>query len=107
MQSIQASALAAWIEDSQREQPLLLDVREEWEVQTASLPGITHIPMNSIPDALEQLPRDTDIVCICHHGMRSMQVARFLEHHGFSRVINLSGGMDAVSRTVYPHIPVY
>ena len=107
MQSIRPDELAVWLEDTQRPQPVLLDVREEWEVQTASLPGITHIPMNSIPDTLDQLPRDADIVCICHHGMRSYQVGRFLEHNGFTRIINLSGGMDAVSRTVYPHIPVY
>lgn len=107
MQSINPTELADWLASTNRQQPVLLDVREAWEVQTAALPGIVHIPMNDIPDALDQLPRDADIICICHHGMRSYQVGRFLEHHGFSRIINLSGGMDAVSRSVYPHIPVY
>lgn len=107
MQSIGPDALAAWLGDSQRQQPVLLDVRQSWEVATASLPGIIHIPMNDIPDHLDALPRDADVVCICHHGIRSMQVGRFLEHHGFTRIINLSGGMDALSRSVYPHIPVY
>lgn len=107
MQAIEPTELAAWLDNPGRESPVLLDVREDWEVQTASLPGVLHIPMNDIPDALDALPRDRDIVCICHHGIRSYQVGRFLEHHGFSRIINLSGGMDAVSRTVYPHIPVY
>jgi rhodanese-related sulfurtransferase len=65
------------------------------------------MPMQTVPDRLAELNPDEEIVCICHHGMRSMQVALFLEHHGFGKVINLAGGIDAVSRTVYPHIPVY
>jgi rhodanese-related sulfurtransferase len=107
MQQIRPQDLARWLEDTTRKAPVLLDVREEWEVRTASLPGIVHMPMQTVPDRLAELNPDEEIVCICHHGMRSMQVALFLEHHGFGKVINLAGGIDAVSRTVYPHIPVY
>ena len=107
MQHLTARQLADWLEDATRNPPVLLDVREAWEVETAALPGVLHIPMHDVPARLQELDSEAEIVCVCHHGMRSMQVAQFLEHHGCSRVFNLSGGMDAVSRSVYPHIPVY
>jgi rhodanese-related sulfurtransferase len=107
MQHLTPRQLADWLEDSTQNNPVLLDVREAWEIQTAALPGVVHIPMYDVPARLQELDADAAIVCICHHGVRSMQVAQFLEHHGCSQVFNLSGGMDAVSRSVYPHIPVY
>jgi len=107
MQHLTPQQLADWLEDPSRKAPLLLDVREGWEVETAALPGVVHIPMYDVPARLQELDEDADIVCICHHGMRSMQVAMFLEQNGCTQVFNLSGGMDAVSRSVYPHIPVY
>jgi len=50
---------------------------------------------------------DRDVVVICHHGARSMQVGMFLEKQGFSRVHNLVGGIDAWARTVDPAVPLY
>lgn len=90
------------------EQPLVLDVREEWEVQTARIPGSLHIPMNQIPARLHELvDAGRPIVCYCHHGMRSMQVAMFLEHRGARDVYNLVGGIDAWARLVDPSCPRY
>lgn len=106
MNQLTVQSLAAWLADASRPQPLLLDVREAWEVQTAALPGITHIPMQEIPARLAELDGGRDIVSICHHGARSMQVAVFLERHGL-RVHNLSGGIDAWSREVDPSVPRY
>lgn len=85
----------------------LIDVREPWEHETASIIGSTLIPMRDISSRLSELDAGSDMVVICHHGGRSMQVAAFLEREGFSKVHNLSGGVDAWARTVDPSMPVY
>lgn len=89
----------------------LLDVREPWEVEVASLQveGLTlrHIPMGQIPARLGELDPTQPVVCLCHHGMRSAQVAAFLERQGFALVYNLAGGIDAWSATVDPRVPRY
>lgn len=89
------------------EPAVVVDVREPWEVQLASLPGAVHIPMRDIPARFGELDRNSTIICLCHHGARSMQVAMFLEHQGFTDVCNLSGGIDAWSRQVDPAVPIY
>lgn len=107
MQQLAAPQLAQWLADPGREKPLVLDVREPWEVQTAALPGILHIPMREIPRRLAELDAAREVVCLCHHGGRSMQVAAFLEQQGYGRVYNLAGGIDAWSRTVDAAVPLY
>ncbi len=89
------------------QQPLLLDVREPWELGICSLPGSISIPMGQIPGRLADLDRDRDIVVICHHGIRSYQVARFLAHQGFPLVINLEGGLAAWARDLDPGMATY
>lgn len=89
------------------EPPLVLDVREPWELSLASLPGVVNIPMAQVPDRLDELPAEREIVVVCHHGSRSLQVAAFLKHNGFDAVINLAGGIDAWSREVDPAVPIY
>lgn len=86
---------------------VLLDVREAWERETANIEPSLHIPMDDIPDRYSELPRDRDVVVYCHHGGRSEMVAGFLEGQGFTRVINLRGGIDAWSLTVDPEVPRY
>ena len=90
---------------------VLLDVREAWEVQLASikLPGVTalHIPMQAVPQRLAELAEVQPIVCICHHGMRSAQVVAFLQRQGHAQVYNLAGGVDAWSAQVDPAVPRY
>ena len=81
MQHITAPELADWLADEARAKPFLLDVRENWEFETCSIAGSTQMPMQTIPARLDDLDEDAQIVCICHHGARSLQVAAFLEHH--------------------------
>lgn len=92
-------------------QALLLDVREPWEVELAaiSLPGVAakNMPMGTIPERMSELAPAQSIVCICHHGVRSLQVVAFLERHGFKSVYNLAGGIDAWSVEVDPTVPRY
>jgi rhodanese-related sulfurtransferase len=87
--------------------PLLLDVREPWEFDICHLTGARLIPMRGIPAALDQLDRQQEMVVICHHGIRSRQVALFLQYQGFEKVINMQGGMAAWSRDVDPDMPAY
>lgn len=109
MQQLSAPALAAWLADPARAKPLLLDVREAWEVQTAGLPGVTHIPMGQIPARVDEIAQSGagEIVAICHHGTRSMQVAYFLESRGIGPLHNLSGGIEAWSLEVDASVPRY
>ena len=107
MQTISPRELAAWLADERREQPVLLDVREPWEFDKARIEGATLIPMREVPSKVGQIDEDKEVVAICHHGGRSMQVAMFLEKQGFKRVHNLVGGIDAWSRSVDPAVPLY
>lgn len=99
---ISPSHFAAW-RDQASTAPVVLDVREPWELQTASVTpaGFTllHVPMQSIParlaDLQEKYGADQPIACLCHHGMRSQQVAHYLAQHGFTEVVNLQGGIAA------------
>ncbi len=87
--------------------PLLLDVREEDEVRLCALPGSLHIPMNLIPLRHNELPDDIPIIVYCHHGIRSLNVARYLAHVGFEHVANLQGGIDAWVRQIDPTMARY
>ncbi|KTG16172.1 MULTISPECIES: rhodanese-like domain-containing protein [unclassified Guyparkeria] len=107
MRNITAKELATWLDDRASTAPVLLDVREPWEYQLCHIDGSRTMPMNTVPAHVEQLEPDRPIVCICHHGMRSMQVALFLEQQGFSDVINLTGGVDAWAAQVDSGMPTY
>ena len=107
MHHLTAPQLADWLADTAREKPILLDVREPWEFQTCHIDGATLIPMNTIPARQEELDPEASIVCICHHGARSMQVAAFLERNGFTQVTNLTGGVHAWAQQVDSSMPTY
>ncbi|MFZ0699570.1 MAG: rhodanese-like domain-containing protein [Thermoplasmata archaeon] len=86
---------------------LLLDVREDEERATAVIEPSIHIPMNEVPERLAEISRDREVIVYCHHGARSEMVAGFLEDEGYSRVSNLSGGIDAWSAHVDRKVPRY
>jgi rhodanese-related sulfurtransferase len=87
--------------------PLVLDVREKWELEAARLPGTLDIPMAEVPQRLAELPRDRPIVVMCHAGARSMKVANFLAHKGFEQVASLDGGIRAWAEDVDPSVGTY
>jgi rhodanese-related sulfurtransferase len=105
------SEFAHWLDSHGQQQPMVLDVREPWEVQTASVRPdgfeLRVIAMGDVPEEFGQLPKNRPIACLCHHGMRSLQVARFLIEQGFSEVVNLQGGIDAWSCIQDPSVPRY
>ncbi len=106
MQQMSVAELKAYLDEAERK-PLLLDVRESWEYRICRLEGTKLVPMRYIPSALPELDPDRETVVICHHGIRSRQVALYLEHQGFSNVINMQGGVAAWAREVDPKMPTY
>jgi len=89
------------------EKPLVLDVREDWELQLASIPDVLHVPMNQVPARLGEFSRDAETIVMCHAGGRSMRVAHFLANQGFTNVANLAGGISAWSQAVDATVPQY
>jgi rhodanese-related sulfurtransferase len=86
----------------------LLDVREPWEVDTASLPDSLLIPMGEITNrAHTELDPDEPIIVLCHHGARSLSVTMWLRNQGFDHVQSLAGGIDEWSRNIDPSVPRY
>ena len=92
----------------QPDSPLLLDVREPWEYQTASISGGLLMPMGEVASrAHTELDPDAPVVVMCHHGARSLNVAMWLRDQGFTHAQSLAGGIDAWSRSIDPGIPRY
>ncbi len=105
MKQIRPAELAAQLQAGTT--PVMLDVREEWEWNTCAIPGARHIPLRELPAHLAELDKAAETVVICHHGIRSHHACQFLESVGFSKVINLSGGMAAWANEVDPTMPRY
>ena len=105
--SLSAPELKEWQDDKSRNAPLVIDVREAWEYELCRIPGAQLLPMNDIPAKWHERPRESDIVVVCHHGMRSLQVANYLVRAGFGRVYNLNGGVAAWADQVDPAMPRY
>ena len=109
---VRPALLTDWFAQAAVEgQPLVLDVREPWELQTASVRAdgfeLVAIPMGELPARLGELDPARPVACLCHHGARSLRVAAFLEHHGFERLANITGGIDAWSHDNDPGVPRY
>lgn len=88
------------------EEIFLLDVREPFEQQIAQIGG-TLIPLNDVPQRLQEIPRDREVIVHCKSGGRSQRAAEFLQQSGYSNVKNLAGGILAWSDQVDPSIPKY
>ena len=109
MESLHVGQLADFV--ARDAAALLLDVREAWELQSASLtlPGTRtlHLPMNSLPARMHELDPTQPILVLCHHGARSQQCVAFLQQQGWAAVYNVAGGIDAWSREVDASVPRY
>lgn len=107
MKSLSAPELATWLADPTRPRPLLLDVREPWETALCRIEGSTLVPMQALPARVAEFDPDDEVVCICHHGGRSAHVAMWLARQGWSKVYNLTGGVEAWARSVDLTMPTY
>jgi rhodanese-related sulfurtransferase len=86
----------------------LVDVREPWETNAVEFPGAHAMPMGEVPArAYNELDPEGRIVVICHHGVRSLNVANWLRNQGFEQAQSLRGGIDAWSRDVDPTVTRY
>jgi rhodanese-related sulfurtransferase len=85
----------------------IIDIREYDEYQTAHVEIAELLPMSEIQSWWQDLPRDEELVIMCHHGSRSAQVCMALSRAGFERLANVEGGIDAWSREVDPNVPRY
>lgn len=89
--------------------PVMIDVREDNELIHGMIDGAIHIPMNDVPGRMEEFEpyKDKSVVLICRSGKRSAQVGQFMEHVGFTDVINLEGGMNGWAADVDTSMNVY
>ena len=109
---IRPAQLAQWLDSARAQgEPLVLDVREPDELRRASIKAdgfdLKTIPMGLIPTRLNELDPAQPVACLCHHGVRSLQVASFLHARGFDHVVNIAGGINAWSIELDPSIPRY
>jgi rhodanese-related sulfurtransferase len=104
VQRMQATELSTYLQNSQ---PLLIDVREPWEFEICHLADSINIPMAQIPHYLEIISEARECVMICHHGVRSLHVIRYLQQYKMGHLINLEGGVDTWAREVDLNMPLY
>ncbi len=88
----------------------IIDVREQWEFQTAAIRGSNLVPMGSVPSRLQELEVQADqspLLVICHHGVRSLNVVQWLRNQGLENCTSLIGGIDQWSRDIDATVPRY
>ena len=89
---------------------ILIDVREPEEFALARIDGAQLVPMQSVPGELQRLEAmadERDLIVMCHHGVRSLQVVAWLREHGIENCFSVSGGIDQWSREIDPGVPRY
>ena len=86
---------------------VMVDVREQWEYDQGHIEGSIHIPLQTLPARIADVPQDRPVVINCHHGGRSMQAVQFLRAQGRDNVTNLEGGLDRWSLDIDPSIARY
>lgn len=106
MQQFSPTQVVQHLENAETE-CVLLDVREPWEFDICRIENSINLPMGQIVNKLDELDKNLQYIVICHHGVRSLQVAMYLSRNGFTNIINLQGGVDAWARDVDIHMPVY
>lgn len=108
---IRPADLDDWLKPRSDLRPVVLDVREPWETETAHVAPagfeLVSIPMAAVPPRLAELEPQRPVACLCHLGGRSMQVAMYLEQHGFEEVANIAGGIHAWALERDPGVPIY
>jgi len=91
----------------QGEKLVLIDVREPWEYALCRIEGAKHVPLGTLAASLEALPDVDEVICYCHHGMRSLDAAAWLRFQGIERAKSLAGGIERWSIEIDPKVPRY
>jgi rhodanese-related sulfurtransferase len=89
------------------EKLVLIDVREPWEYELCRLEGAKLVPLGSLAASLNTLPDVDEVICYCHHGMRSLDAAAWLRFQGFAKAKSLAGGIERWSVEIDPKVPRY
>lgn len=102
VESLPMSVNAAIVQDiRQRDDVIVLDVRQDWEYQAGHIPHANLIPLDQLPQRLDEIPADKTIIAVCQSGSRSGQATQYLRQHGFEKVHNMTGGMLAWEQAGY------
>jgi rhodanese-related sulfurtransferase len=86
---------------------LLIDVREPWEYDLVKIPGAKLIPLGTLPANLKALLDADEVICYCHHGIRSLDAAVWLRQQGVASAKSMAGGIERWSVEVDPQVPRY
>ena len=86
---------------------ILIDVREEFEVKICKLNQSIHIPMNEIPNEISKINKNEQIIVMCKSGVRSAQVCYFLNDRGYLNVSNLKGGIISWAMNIDYNMDIY
>ena len=86
---------------------VLVDVREQWEYDVCRIEGARLVPLGSLAASLNTLPDVEEVICYCHHGMRSLDAAAWLRFQGFAKAKSLAGGIERWSVEIDPKVPRY
>jgi adenylyltransferase/sulfurtransferase len=89
------------------EKLVLVDVREPWEQEICRIEGARFVPLGALAASLNALPDLDEVICYCHHGMRSLDAAAWLRFQGFEKAKSLAGGIERWSLEVDPNVPRY
>lgn len=78
-----------------RDDVVLIDVREQAEYDESHIPGVTLIPLGELAQRVDEIPSDKTVIVTCRSGNRSGQATDFLRQNGFDNVHNMDGGILA------------
>ena len=107
MDDLQISAKEVQARIARGESLLLVDVREPWEYQLCHIPDAKLIPLGTLPASLNALLDAENVICYCHHGMRSLDAAVWLRQQGVESAKSMAGGIERWSVEVDPQVPRY
>ena len=85
----------------------MLDVRNPNEFQICRIPGTTLLPLPELPARVAEVPKDREVIVHCKSGMRSAKAIEFLKSQGYTKLVNLTGGILAWADKVDPGMPRY
>jgi rhodanese-related sulfurtransferase len=107
MDDLQISPKAVSERIARGDKLLLVDVREPWEYDLCRIPGAKLIPLGTLPTTVNTLLDADDVICYCHHGMRSLDAAVWLRQQGVESAKSMAGGIERWSAEIDPDVPRY
>jgi rhodanese-related sulfurtransferase len=107
MEDLQISVQEVNARLAKGENVLLVDVREPWEYAVCKLPGATLIPLGALAANVNALLDAEEVICYCHHGMRSLDAAVWLRQQGVESARSMAGGIERWAEEIEPGMARY